>query len=66
MKAAIICVDDEWTILTTLGQQLKHDASELVIKDTAQTITADTNFSSGLDINGITEFRIDVASIFGV
>ncbi|NET27285.1 diguanylate cyclase domain-containing protein [Okeania sp. SIO1I7] len=24
MKAAIICVDDEWTILTTLGQQLKR------------------------------------------
>ena len=24
MKAAIICVDDEWTILSTLGQQLKR------------------------------------------
>ncbi|NEP80719.1 MAG: diguanylate cyclase [Okeania sp. SIO3B3] len=24
MKAAIICVDDEWTILRTLGQQLKR------------------------------------------
>ncbi|NEQ37672.1 MAG: diguanylate cyclase [Okeania sp. SIO3I5] len=24
MKGAIICVDDEWTILTTLGQQLKR------------------------------------------